>query len=184
MHEKKILFYVLFYFACSFYAGEVTFSFAKDFEGWGQWQAEGAVVKFFHDAETGHSEAGSLSIILGPEAPLDKSVCFTKRLSVKVGGNYTALVYVKVENLEKTATISLAFQGQDAKNKFLGTEVRSSRLSAEQCPEGVWVRMVYSIIVDGNDKWRQAEKLLCTIGVSKSSRGQLWFDDFYFFENK
>lgn len=184
MNTKYLLFYLLISFTFSIYAEKITFSFEKDFEVWGQWKAEGAVAKFLHDEKTGHSELGSVSIILGPENSLDKSACFTKHFSVKAGGSYTALVYLKAKDLDKTASISLGFQGQDAKKKFLGTEVRATRLLAEQYPEGEWVRLVYTIIIEDTGRWAQAENLLCTIGISKSSKGQVWFDDFCFFENK
>jgi len=115
---------LLFWMLYSASAPTIKSAFTKDFDGWGNWKSENSVVKFLHDSDAGRSAPGSLSIIFGPDHPLEKSACFTRHLIVEPGKTYTGLVFVKTEGVHEDAIISLGFQGQDAKGKFLGTNVQ------------------------------------------------------------
>lgn len=157
--------------------------FTLDFEGWGNWKSENSVVQFIHDPEVGRNAPGSLSIILGPDHLQGKSVCFLRHLIVQPGKTYTGLVFVKTEGISKDATISFGFQGQDAKGIFLGTEVQSTQINGRLVNAGEWKRLVYTIRVPDTGKWQQVGRLLCTMGINHSEKGQVWFDDFQFFLN-
>lgn len=162
-------------------ADKIESSFALDFEGWGNWNSENSVVQFRQDPGTGRTAPGSLSILLGPDHPEEKSACFTRHFKVQPGQTYTGLVYVKATGIANQAVVSLGFQGQDEKKNFLGTGVQSIHSKGLHFKSGEWKRLVYTIRVPDTGKWQQAALLLCTMGISHSGHGQIWFDDFLFF---
>jgi hypothetical protein len=174
-----ILFLILF----PAFAENVESAFTEDFDGWGNWKSANSVVQFVHDPDVGRTDPGSLSIILGAGHPDEKSVCFLRRLVVEPSKTYTGLVFVKTEGVNDDATISLGFQGQDAKGNFLGTGVQSTRIKGRLVKSGEWKRLVYTIRVPDTGKWQNVGRLLCTVGISHSEKGQVWFDDFQFFLN-
>lgn len=164
-------------------AENISMEFMQDFEGWGNWESEHSMVQFLHDPALGRKAPGSLSILLNPGHPEGKSVCFTKHFEVQPGQTYTGLVYVKASGIADQANISFAFQGQDAKRNFLGTEVQSTRISGRDLHSGEWKRLVYTIRIPDTGKWQQVGCLLCTMGINQTDKGQVWFDDFQFFLN-
>ena len=166
------------------FAEPIVATFGDGFEGWGNWKSDNSVVQFRHDPDIGHKSPGSLCVILGPEHPMGKSVCFTKHLPVEPAKTYTGLVFVKTEGIDDAASISLGFQGQDEKKKFLGTESLSTRIKGSQVKAGEWKRLVYTVRVPSEGKWESVAQLLCTIGVNNSEKGKVWFDDFQFFVNQ
>ncbi|MDD3696290.1 MAG: hypothetical protein PHG44_10040 [Lentisphaeria bacterium] len=164
-------------------AQDIQDDFADGLQGWGNWKAKAAIVQFQHDAQSGRSAPGSLTLILGPKNPEQSSACFTKHLAVQPGKTYTALVYVRTEGLAEPASLSIGLQGQDAKKSFLGTQVLSGKVENSQIAPGEWKRIVYTVRVPETGRWENAAFLLCTLAVKGSTEGQAWFDDFMFFEN-
>jgi len=150
-----------------------------DFSGkpWGSWTANGMIASGTLDRTTGKTAPGALKIAIGPGCPLNCSMCFLKRLPVTPGKNYTASVWYKTAGTDPAVKVSLGFQGLDAKGQFLNNGTYGTNKSAS----GEWTRLIYSMRVPaGGNKWDQVKFLLCTLGVSNSAGGEVWFDDFEF----
>ncbi len=182
-HMLKSTVFFMFGIVILTFADSIESEFTQGFEGWGNWNSENSVVKFLHDSAIGRKSPGSLTIILGPDHPVGKTACFTRHLIVEPGKTYTGLVFVKTEGISDNAKISFGFQGQDAKGKFLGTGVQSTHVNGHLLSPGEWRRLVYTIRVPDTGKWQQVGRLLCTMGINHSEKGQIWFDDFQFFLN-
>ena len=164
-------------------AGTVT-DFADDFVAgtWSEWKAETAVARLMHNQELGNKAPGALEIAVGPGNPLNAGCCFLRHFTIKPGRTYTALVYVRGKDIAPDSEIALGFQGQDENRHFLGTGVQSALLRGENVPIDGWKRLVLSFIVPATGKWKKAALLLCTFGISNAASGQVFFDDFEFFQ--
>ena len=150
-----------------------------DFSGhpWGSWAAQGMVASGSLDKTTGRTAPGALKIAIGPECPRNCSMCFLKRLPVTPGKNYTAIVWYRTSGTDPDVRVSLKFQGLDAKGQFLN----NGSYGTNKSDSDEWNRLVYSMrIPAGGSKWDQVKFLLCTLGVSNSAGGEVWFDDFEF----
>lgn len=167
----------------SAWAGATT-DFTDDFSAgkWSDWKAEKAIVKFLHNQELGNKAPGALEITVGPANPPNASCCFLRHLKIKPGQTYTALVYVRAKDIAPDSKITLGFQGQDEKRNFLGTGVQSTFLKGENVPIDGWKRMVLSFKIPETGKWEKTAILLCTLGISDAASGQVFFDDFEFFQ--
>jgi hypothetical protein len=170
-------------FSLSAWAEPAT-DFADDFtaDKWAAWQAADAVVAFAHNPALGNQAPGALQITVGPDNPRRAGSCFLRHFEVKPGQTYTALVYVSGKDLAPDSEVTLGFQGQDAERHFLGTGVQSAVLRGETVPVAAWRRMVLSFRVPDTGKWEKAAVLLCTLGVANAASGQVFFDDFEFFQ--
>ena len=125
---------------------------------------------------------GALQITVGPGNPLSAGCCFVRHFRIRPGRTYTALVYVKGKGIAPDSEITLGFQGQDQNRRFLGTGVQSALLKGEKVPTDGWKRIVLSFIIPKTGKWGEAALLLCTFGISNAASGQVFFDDFEFFQ--
>lgn len=144
---------------------------------WGSWMAKGMIASGSLDKTTGKTAPGSLKITVGPECPLNSSMCFLKKLPVTPGKNYTATVWYRTSATDPAVRVSLGFQGLDAKGQFLN----NGKFGTNKSASGEWNRLIYSMrIPAGKNKWDQAKFLLCTLGVSNTAGGEVWFDDFEF----
>ena len=144
---------------------------------WGSWKAKEMIGATSLDKGVGRTAPGALKITVGPDCPTNRSMCFLRRLPITPGKNYTASVWYKTAGTDPEVRVSLSFQGLNAKGDFLNNGVRGTRKSAA----GEWTRLVYSIQVPAKgNKWDQAKFLLCTLGVSQTAKGEVWFDDFEF----
>ena len=144
---------------------------------WGSWKAKGMIATGSLDKKVGKTAPGALKITVGPDCPLNRSMCFLRRLPITPGKTYTASVWYKTAETAPEVRVSLSFQGLNEKGEFLNNGVRGTRKSAA----GEWTRLVYSIQVpEKGNKWDQAKFLLCTLGVSQTAQGEIWFDDFEF----
>jgi len=163
---------------------ETPADFADDFSAgpWAAWKSENAIAEFRHSEQLGNKEPGALEIVVGPDNPLTADGCFLRRFSIKPGKTYTALVYVRGRDVPPGSEVVLGFQGQDEQREFLGTGVQSSVLKGENVPDDRWRRIVLSFIVPETGKWENAAFLLCTFGLSHAVSGQVYFDDFEFFQ--
>jgi hypothetical protein len=157
---------------------------ADDFSAdkWSDWKAADAVATFAHNPHVGRKAKGALQITIGPDNPRKAGLCFVRHFAVRPGRTYTALVYVRAGGLAPDSEITLAFQGQDANKQFLGTGVQSTILKGEQAPTDEWQRMVLSLRILETGRWEKAAILLCTLGVANAASGQVFFDDFEFFQ--
>ncbi|MBT3374965.1 MAG: hypothetical protein HN742_17990 [Lentisphaerae bacterium] len=158
--------------------------FADDFSTctWSEWKAEKAVAELVHNPTVGNKAPGALGITVGPGNPLGAGCCFVRHFSIEPGRTYTALVYVRGKGLAPDSRVAIGFQGQDAKKRFLGTGVQKALLQGEAVPTGGWKRIVLSFIIPQTGKWEKAALLLCTLAVSNATSGQVFFDDFEFFQ--
>ena len=176
MKKNLALVLSLMVFAC--FAETIKHDFSK--KGWGTWKSKETIAKTSHDKTVGNTAPGSLKITLGPNNPLNKSVCFLSHLPIKPGKNYTASVWYKTNGTAEDIKVSMSFQGLDAKRQFLNNGVYGTKKSAA----GEWTRMVYSMKVpEKKIKWDRAAFLICTLSVSNSAEGEVWFDDFEFQED-
>ena len=150
---------------------------------WTDWKSDLAVGKFLWNKDEGHNGKGAMEIAIGKDCPSDVSFCFLKHLPAVSGKTYNAVVWVKAEGVTPSGEISLAFQGQDAEKKFLGTPVISSMILGSDIGEG-WQRRILTFTIPGDGAWSKTGFLLCTLGIGKASQGKVVFDDFSFFENK
>ena len=163
-------------------AGSVIFgteNFKDDFSGkiWGTWKAKGMIATGSKDKETGRTAPGALKITVGPDCPLNKSMCFLRHLPITPGKSYTASVWYKTNGTDPSVRVSMNFQGQNEKGGFLNNGLYGTHKSAA----GEWTRLVYTISIPAKGKkWEQAKMLLCTLSVSGSAKGEVWFDDFEF----
>ena len=176
MNRTSSLFFSLLLAGTAAFAAE---NYKDDFskKPWGSWKAKGMIAKGSLDKKVGKTAPGALKITLGPNCPLNRSICFLTRLPVTPGKNYTASVWYKTAGTDPEVKVSLGFQGLDANRKFLNNGVFSTKKSAA----GEWTRLIYSMRVPAKGKkWEQAKFLLCTLGVSNSAKGEVWFDDFEF----
>lgn len=165
---------------------EGTTNVSDDFstEKWSDWKAEKTILEFRHNPELGHKAPGALEIIVGPDNPPTAGGCFLRHFAIKPGQSYTALVYVRAKEMEPGSRVSLGFQGMDENKKFLGVDVKSTFLKAEDVPSDGWRRMVLSFIVPETGKWERAAILLCTLGIADATTGHVYFDDFEFFQTE
>ena len=150
-----------------------------DFSGkpWGTWKANGMIASGCLDKTTGRTAPGSLKITLGPDCPLNGSICFIRRLPITPGKSYTASVWYRTKGTDPSVNVSLGFQGLDAKGQFLNNGVYNTKKTASD----EWSRLICSVWIPAQGgKWDQAKFLLCTLGVSHSAEGEIWFDDFEF----
>lgn len=166
--------------ACAGTAGDFADDFSSD--KWSEWKAETAIAKLLHSRTVGNKSPGALEIAVGPANPLSAGCCFLRHFTIKPGRTYTALVYVRGKDLAPDSEIALAFQGQDENRHFLGTGVQSARLKGENAPVDGWKRIVLSFIIPETGKWEKGALLLCTLAVSNTASGRVFFDDFEFFE--
>ena len=144
---------------------------------WGSWKAKGMIATGSLDKKVGKTAPGALKITVGPDCPLNRSMCFLRRLPITPGKTYTASVWYKTAETASDVRVSLSFQGLNEKGEFLNNGVFSTKKSAA----GEWTRLIYSMRVPAKGKkWEQAKFLLCTLGVSNSANGEVWFDDFEF----
>ena len=130
----------------------------------------------------GQQAPGALQITVGPGNPLSAGCCFVRHFRIRPGRTYTALVYVRAKGIAPDSQIALGFQGQDENKRFLGTGVQSARLKGENVPTDGWKRIVLSFIIPETGKWKKAAQLLCTLAVANAASGQVFFDDFEFFQ--
>lgn len=167
----------------SVWAGAMT-DFGDDFSAgkWSEWKAEEAIVKFVHNQQLGNKAPGALEITVGPGNPLNAGCCFLRHFTIKPGQTYTALVYVRGRDIAPDSEIALGFQGQDENRQFLGTGVQSAVIKGENVPIDGWKRIVLSFNIPETGKWEKAALLLCTLGISNAASGQVFFDDFEFFQ--
>ncbi len=160
---------------CTFASENYKDDFSK--KGWGSWKAKDAVSACSLDKTAGRTAPGALKITVGPDCPVNRSTCFLHRLPITPGKNYTASVWYKTAGTDPDAKVSLSFQGLGEKAKFLNNGVYGTKKPAA----GEWTRLVYSIRIPAKGKkWEQAKMLLCTLGVSQTAKGEVWFDDFEF----
>lgn len=144
---------------------------------WGSWKAKETIGVTSLDKNVGRTAPGAQKITIGPNCPLNRSICFLRRLPITPGKTYTASVWYKTAGTDPGVRVSLSFQGLNEKGDFLNNGVRGTRKSAA----GEWTRLVYSIQIPAKgNKWEQAKMLLCTLGVSQTAQGEVWFDDFEF----
>lgn len=155
-----------------------------DTEPWGNWKSDGGIGKFTLNPDVGNKAPGSLEINLGPKNPLNAGFSFLRHFPVKPGKTYNMLVFVQGKNLPADAQIGMSFQGQTADRAFLGTGVQGASLTGGDVPSDEWKRMVFTFKVPETDVWKNAGLLLCTLGLSNAASGQVFFDDFEFFEEK
>lgn len=159
-------------------AQTLKFDFAK--KAWGAWKAKGFIGKSSHDKTVGRTAPGAVKITLGPKNPLNRSCCFLYHLPIKPGKSYTASVWYKTKGTADNVRVSMSFQGLNAKRQFLNNGVRGTKKNSA----GEWTRLVYSVNVPAKgNKWDQAAFLMCTLGVSNTAEGEVWFDDFEFQED-
>ncbi len=144
---------------------------------WGSWKAKDMIGVTSLDKNVGRTAPGSQKITIGPNCPTNRSMCFLRRLPITPGKSYTASVWYKTAGTAPDVRISLSFQGLNEKGEFLNNGVRGTRKSVA----GEWTRLVFSIRIPAKgNKWDQAKMLLCTLGVSQTAQGEVWFDDFEF----
>jgi hypothetical protein len=151
---------------------------------WGNWKSEGGIGKFILNPNVGNKAPGALEISLGPNNPLKAGFSFLKALPVKAGKTYNMLIYVQGKNLPADAQIGMNFQGQNTDKAFLGTGVQGAILTGGNVPSDEWKRMVFTFKVPETEAWKNVGFLLCTLGISNAASGQIFFDDFEFFEEK
>ena len=154
-------------------------SFASN--SWGSWKTDKSKIKFSHDPEVGKAAPGSCRIDILPENTLPKfSGCATKTLPIVPGKTYTLTVFVKAQNLDPQTRLSLSFQAQDEKCKFLGLPIPSRSFTAAECAD--WKQIIITRKITPTGKWEKCRNVLVTLGVGYSSNpGTAWFDDFEFF---
>ena len=150
---------------------------------WSSWKTDSSVGEFLWNKDEGHNGKGAMEIAIGQGCPGDASFCFLKHLPAVSGKTYNAVVWIKAEGVTPSGEIALAFQGQDAEKKFLGTPVISSMILGSDIGEG-WQRRILTFTVPSDGAWSKTGFLLCTLGIGKASQGKVVFDDFSFFENK
>lgn len=150
---------------------------------WSSWKSSSAVGAFLWNKDEGHDGKGAMEIAIGKDCPDDGNFCFVKHFPAVSGKTYNAVVWVKAENVTPTGEITLAFQGQDAEKKFLGTPVISNKILCPDIGEG-WQRRVLTFTVPSEGTWYKTGFLLCTLGISKASQGKVFFDDFSFFQSE
>jgi len=160
--------------------------YADDFSKqniWSNWKSKSSSGEFLLNKDEGHIGKGAMEISIGKDCPANGSFCFVKHFPAVSGRTYNAVVWVKAENVTPTGEITLAFQGQDAEKKFLGTPVISSMILSSDIGEG-WQRRILTFTVPGDGAWSRTGFLLCTLGISKASQGKVYFDDFSFFKSE
>ena len=61
-----------------------TENYKDDFSGkiWGTWKAKGMIATGSKDKETGRTAPGALKITVGPDCPLNKSMCSKQHISI------------------------------------------------------------------------------------------------------
>ena len=148
---------------------------------WGSWKTDKSKIKFSYDPEVGKTVPGSCRIDVLPGNTLAKfSGCATKTLPVVPGKTYTLTVFVKAQNLDPQTKLSLSFQAQDEKCKFLGLPIPSRSFTAAECAD--WKQIIITRKITPTGKWEKCRNVLVTLGVGYSSKpGTAWFDDFEFF---
>ena len=149
---------------------------------WSSWKRPESECSFRFDEKTGYQKPGSLLIELANSNQKKDSGCFLKRFKVSPGKEYTAIVWIKTENLDAGAEVSLTFQYQDANKKFLKLPLNKT-LTKVNDKKTSWKRLVLTSRISENGKWAEVKNLLCTLGVKNTTKGKVWFDDFEIFEN-
>ncbi|MFA6929149.1 MAG: hypothetical protein WCT05_02400, partial [Lentisphaeria bacterium] len=96
--------------------------------------------------------------------------CFLKNFPAVPGRTYEASLWV-LQNSGENAT--LAFQGQDENQQFLGTPVQ--RTQSPFAPGWRQLSLTFQIPTEG--RWSQCRSLLVTFG-GQSPDNSIWFDDF------
>lgn len=147
---------------------------------WGSWKSEKAAGEFLHNKETGNQAPGALEIKIGLANPLTEAFVFTKVFPAEPGKTYKASVYVFGKSLAPAAQASIAFQGQTAECKFLGTGVQKTSLEGSELAK--WRPMSITFTIPSAGDWKNAGHLLCSLGVANATSGQIFFDDFTFSE--
>lgn len=148
---------------------------------WGSWKSTKAKMKFGHDPVVGKKAPGSLKIDVLPGNETKKySGCATFHLPVVPGKTYTVVVNVKTKDLDPDAKVSLSYQAQDEKQRFLGLPIPSRAYTAAECTD--WKQIVITRKITNTGKWAKCRNFLVTLGASGSIKpGTVWFDDFEFF---
>ena len=158
--------------------------FFSDFstEKWGDWKNKVAKGRFLHNKTEGRAAKGCLEIATEQDNPKATSLSFLKRFPARPGKTYKAIVWYKVVDATGKTAVSISFQGQDVKTKFLGTPVISKRVNVAGASTE-WKRLNFTFEVPNNGKWRGLKYLLCCLGMSKGGSGGVLFDDFSFMES-
>ena len=157
--------------------------FTDDFSSmkWGAWKLPEAKAEFLHNNLIGNKDPGCLEIKIGPGNRAKNGLSFLNRFPVKPGESYTALVFVKTKGLPESGNVSLSFQGQDAKLRFIpNIPVKNVSLTGSALPTDEWKRMVLTFKIPNEGNWANTRYLLCTLGASDAESGQVFFDDFEF----
>ena len=148
---------------------------------WGKWQntPKGAKLQFGHDKVEGRKTPGALKIDVLPGHNPKASGCATTTLPIVPGKTYTMVVYAKAKDLDPNATLSLSYQAQDEKYKFLSLPIPSRAFKASECAD--WKQIVITRKIIPTGRWEKCRNILVTLSVSGSSKGSALFDDFEFF---
>ncbi len=150
---------------------------------WSSWKSANASGTFSWNRNEGHNGKGALEISLTKGSGGGGSLCYLKHFPAAPGKKYSAVVWIKAKDVSSATEITIAFQGQGADKKFLGTPVISKRVLDLKTGNG-WQQIILTFVVPEKGKWSQTAFLLCTIGVNKATQGKIFFDDFYWVESR
>ena len=147
---------------------------------WSMWKPAVAKVKFSIDKNEGNSAAPAAKIEFLPGNPAKGSATLMRNISILPGKTYTMSVWVKAKGIAPKTKISLGFQSKDENLKYLGLQIPSTFITAENCTE--WKQIVLTRKITPTGNWAKVRNILITLGVSGSTQpGTVLFDDFEIF---
>ncbi len=148
---------------------------------WANWKSANTSGEFRWAANEGYGKKGAMEIAVNNAPEAGGHFCYLKHFPAVAGKKYVASVWVRAENITQSSEIILAFQAQDSAKKFLGTPVASTVVPASKIGDG-WKQIILTFVVPTEGKWNETAFLLCTIGIDKAVKGNIFIDDFYFTE--
>lgn len=146
---------------------------------WTSWKSANTSGKFLWNPDEGHDKKGAMEIAIVEGHNSGGNFCYLKHFSAVPGEKYTAVVWIKAEDIAPTSEIVLAFQAKDSNKKFLDTPVVSTIVLGSEFVNG-WKQIILNFVVPTENKWNKTAFLLCTVGINKASKGRVFIDDFYF----
>ncbi len=154
------------------------FSYRK----WSSWQSSNSKGEFLHNKKQGHKAGGCTEIRTEQSNPKKSSFCFLKRVPAAPGDNCIVKIWVKVLKSEPDSVFSLGIQAQDEKRHFLGLPPKSVKIKGADT-HGKWQELTLQYTIPQKGKWAKTKFLLCTVGMSNTGNGRVFFDDFSFDKN-
>lgn len=149
---------------------------------WSHWNTPGADVRYERRGDVGRTKPGAAAIVVGAKGKATSGGCILRRFQVERGHEYTALAWVKADGFKPESGVSLALQGQNGRDEFIGAQVMSTKLRVDRCRD--WARIALTLTVPKDGKWKTCEKLLVTVSAPGGACGTLYVDDFEFFETE